>query len=240
MLLVSGAVVGFIVNELLGRGLGAAIRHRAVGDPLIVHVEEDPSIIWAGAPPWVGAAYLLPPEADLSDPPPSHCPDWYTWARARGGVDQTQTQVRVTLTARKDLMVVVDGLRVRVHRRQDVPPWRSMVCGVAGADLAPRRAEIRLSDFEPPVVYWLDHNGDSVTTVQFSLAEDDVEMLHIWAYSADTEWVEWTAELLVLVDGKRRMVPIGDPAKPFVTSGGDGTASQHMRLSGGDEWNPPL
>jgi len=59
-LLVSGAVVGFVVNELLGRGLGAVLRRRAVGGPLIVHVEEDPSIIWAGAPPWVGAGFPYP------------------------------------------------------------------------------------------------------------------------------------------------------------------------------------
>lgn len=238
--LVAGAVIGFVVSEFLGRGLGAVIRRRATSDPLIIHVEEDPSMIWAGAPPWVGASYLLPPEADLAEPPPSNCPDWFKWARARGGIDQDLTQLRVTLTARKDLVVVVDGLRVRVQVRKVVPPWRSVVCGVGGADLSPRRAEIRLSDFDPPVVSWLDNEGEHVSSMQLSLAENDVEMLHIWAYSSGTEWVEWTAELLALVDGKRQVIPIGNRAKPFVTSGADGAASYHMRVSGGSEWGPPL
>lgn len=44
-LLLAGAVVGFIVNELLGRGLRSALRRRARRDPLIVHVETDPSVI---------------------------------------------------------------------------------------------------------------------------------------------------------------------------------------------------
>jgi len=110
-LLVVGAVIGFAVNELLGRGVRSLDRRRAQRDPLVVHVEKDPSIIWAGAPPWVGATFLIPADADLSDPPPAHCPDWGAWAHAHGGVDSTQTEVRVTLTAKESLLVVVDGCR---------------------------------------------------------------------------------------------------------------------------------
>jgi hypothetical protein len=237
---VVGAVIGFIVNEVMGRGLGAVLRRRAIRNPLMVHIEEDTSMIWAGSPPWVGAAYLLPLDADLVDPPPSNCPDWFQWARARGGIDQDLTQLRLTLTARKDLVVVVDGLRVRVHARRPAPAWRSVVCGTGGADLTPRRAEVRLSDFDPPVVYWLDDEGESVDSMQFSLAADDVEMLHIWAYSSEDECVEWTAELLAIVDGQRKVIPFGSATKPFVTSGSSGASSSHMRVSGGGEWSPPI
>lgn len=235
---VIGAVIGFVTNEALGRGVRALDRRRAVRGPLIVHVETDPSIIWAGAPPWIGAELLVPPDANVSAPP-SHCPDWRRWARALGGVDGNATQLRLTVTARRDILVVVDGLRVRVHRRSPVPAWRSITCGVGGADITPRRAEIHLSDFNPPTVAWVDDGGDPVASPTFSLSGSDAEMLYIWALVGD-EWVEWTAELLVLVDGQRKVVEISDRGQPFKTSGSAGAASHHMWVSGGDQWDPPL
>lgn len=61
-LVILGAVIGFAVNEMLGRGVRAIERRHARQDPLVVHVETDPSIIWAGMPPWIGAGFLVPPE----------------------------------------------------------------------------------------------------------------------------------------------------------------------------------
>jgi hypothetical protein len=190
----------------------------------------------AGMPPWIGAGFLVPPDADLSSPPVC-CPDWRNWAQERGGVDEALTQVRVTLTARTDLRVVVDGLRVHVRSRQGVPAWRAITCPVGGADISPRRAEIRLSDFDPPTVTWLDDGGDPVPAPTFSLGAGEVEMLHLWAYVGD-EWVEWTAELLALVDGDRRHVEITDGARPFITAGSAGTASQHAWYSWERRWDP--
>jgi hypothetical protein len=73
----------------------------------------------------------------------------------------------------------------------------------------------------------------------FSLAADEAEMLHLWAYVGD-EWVEWDAELLVLVDGERRVVSVTDGGKPFVTSGATGAASRHMWVSATEGWQPPI
>jgi hypothetical protein len=232
-----GAVIGFVINEVLARGVRNLDRRRARGDPLIVHVETDPSVIWAGMPPWIGAGFLVPPDADVSSPP-VHCPEWRTWVQARGGVDEASTQLRVTLTARTDLLVVVDGLRVRVWKRQPVPPWRAISCAVGGADISPRRAEIQLSGFDPPTFSWYDPD-DPIQAPTFSLSASEAEMLHVWAHVAD-EWVEWTAELLVLVEGHRRTVEISDKGRPFVTSGAAGAASRHIWASGGDRWEPPL
>ena len=97
--------------------------------------------------------------------------------------------------------------------------------------------EIRLSDFDPPTVTWLDDGGDPVPAPTFSLGAGEVEMLHLWAYVGD-EWVEWTAELLVLVDGDRRHVEITDGARPFITAGSAGTASQHAWYSWERRWDP--
>lgn len=237
-LVLLGAVIGFVVNEALGRGVRSIDRRRARRDPLVVHVETDPSIIWAGMPPWIGAGFLMPLDASVSSPPP-HCPEWRNWAKAQGGVDEALTQLRITLTARQDLVVVVDGLRIRVKKRQPVPPWRAITCGVGGADVTPRRAEIQLSGFDPPTFSWIDEGGDPAAAPTFSLSGSEAEMLHIWAYVGD-EWVEWTAELLVVVDGHRQIVEISDNGQPFVTSGSAGAASQHMWISGGNHWDPPL
>ncbi len=216
-LVLLGAVIGFAVNEALGRGVRALERRQARRDPLVVHVETDPSVIWAGIPPWIGAGFLVPPEADVSSPP-GHCPEWRNWARSLGGVDEALTQLRITLTGRKDLLVVVDGLRVRVHARKAVPPWRLITCGVGGADVTLRRAEVQLTGFDPPTFSWLDEGGEVIAAPTFSLSGSEAEMLHIWAYAED-EWVEWTGELLVLVDGHRQVIEVNDGGHPFVTAG---------------------
>jgi hypothetical protein len=236
--LLVGATLGFFVKEGLGRGVRSLDRRRATRDPLLVHVESDPSIIWAGMPPWIGAAFLVPPEADLTSPP-SDCRDWHAWAHARGAVDADESHHRVTLIARRDVLVVVDGLRVRVHRREQSPGWRSIICGVGGAGVSPRHARIELSGFDPPMTYWIDEDGDQIAPPRFSLSATEVEMLHISANVGD-EWVEWTIELLVLVDGQRKVIEISDGGRPFVIAGAAAATGHHMWVSGGSSWDPPL
>jgi hypothetical protein len=238
-LLFLAAIIGFITKELLGRGVRRSLRWRSRKAPLVTHVETDPSIVWAGMPPWIGAGFLVPTDADTSSPP-AHCLAWRTWALAKGGVDEGMTQVRVTLTARESLLVVVDGVRVKVHHRMPSPPWRSIVCGVGGADITPRRGEIDLSLFDPPGVQWLDESGDTIGMPTFSLTATEADVLHLWAQVAEDEWVEWSAELLVLVYGERQLVPITDAGKPFITAGGGNASSQHMAISGVGEWSPPI
>lgn len=239
-LVLVGAVVGFMVNELLGRGVRRLERGHARRDPLIVHVETDPSIIWVDMPPWVGAGFLVPPGADL-DAPPAHCPDWRSWVRQRGGIDEAQTQLRVTLVARKDLVVVVDGVRVRVHKRTAAPPWLAIQCMVGGASVTPRRGEIDFTLFDPPLVDWLDESGDRIPAPTYSLSDSDVEVVHLWANVGESELVEWTAELLLLVDGQRLVVTIADGGRPFVTAGAGNAISSHSRASGSASgWQPPI
>lgn len=156
-----------------------------------------------------------------------------------GGVDERSTQVRLTLTARQDLLVVVDAVRVKVHARRPVPPWRAITCAVGGADITPRRGDINLSFFDPPPVDWVDADGEPTNMPTFSLTAGEAEILHLWA-NVEEEWVEWSGELLVMVDGQRQVVEIADNGRPFVTTGSAGASSHHMRVSGGDEWSPPL
>jgi hypothetical protein len=205
--------------------------------PLIVHVETDPAIIWAGAPPWVGAGFLVPTDADVSMPPTQHCPEWRTWIRNLGGVDEAMTQVRVTLSANEDLNVVVDGLRARVHSRKPVPRWRHVICAVGGADITPKRAEIALDDYAQPIIRWVNEGGEALPTPTFTLSGSESEMIHVWARSR-SEWIEWTAELLLIIDGQRQIIPISDNGDPFITTAAEGAASQHIWAGG--SWEPHL
>jgi hypothetical protein len=43
-----------------------------------------------------------------------------------------------------------------------------------------------------------------------------------------------------LVDGERQTVEITDNGQRFVTSGSTNATSRHMRVSGGNAWQPPL
>jgi hypothetical protein len=235
--LILGALIGAVVTRAVDWGFQRNRRLRAMKSPLVVHVETDPAIIWAGAPPWVGAGFLVPPNADVSLPPTQHCPGWRTWIRNLGGVDESITQVRVTLSAKEDLNVVVDGLRAHVHSRKPVPPWRHVICAVGGADITPKRAEIALDDFAQPVIQWLNEGCEAVSAPTFSLSGSESEMLQFWARSR-SEWIEWTAELFLIVDGQRKVIPIDDTGDRFITTGAEGATSQHMWAAG--SWQPPL
>ncbi len=231
--IVLGAIAGAAVDRLIA----VAQRSRNRRNPLYVHIETDPSIIWAGYPPWIGAGYLVPPSAHIGAAPSDHCPDWRNWIQSMGGVDALLTYVKLTLTARSDVTVVVDALRPRIAERRAVPAWRHLQCAVGGASITPRRAEVRFGDFAQPVFSWVDQSGDHVSAPSFSLSGSDVEELHLWAWS-DREWISWTADLLLLVDGKRRVIAISDNGRPFVTTGVEGAVSTHSWSSGA--WTPPL
>jgi hypothetical protein len=154
-------------------------------------------------------------------------------------VDEGHTEVRVTLIARRNLTVVVDGVRVHVKERRSPPQWPAITCAVGGASISPRRAEIRLDGFAQPTVAWVgegDQHGQPPPT--FSISESEAEMIHLWAY-AESAWVEWTAELLVLVDGQRRIIEISDSGNPFITVGSP-KAAHHVWLSGSDKWEPAI
>lgn len=80
-------------------------------DPLFVHIERDPALIWAGSPPWVGTSVWLPDH--VTDQPPPGCLNWSSWARRRAGHDADLTFLEVTLQARKDMSLVISTPLVR-------------------------------------------------------------------------------------------------------------------------------
>jgi hypothetical protein len=230
---VLGAIVGWAVNQFL-----PGLWRRISRQPLIhVYVETDPAIIWAGAPPWVGASYLVPDARGLGSPPSNFCPDWYTWLRERGAVAGGMTEAEITLTAGTDLTIAIDGIRAKVVRRGTPPSWVHLLCAVGGADITPRHIRIELDTFDPPTTSFIDEEGQPAKWPRLSLTKGELEKLHVMA-EARAEDVEWTAELLTIVNGKRRNFTIDDKGKPFRTCATEGLPTYGWYGVSG--WEPPL
>ena len=229
-----GAVVGAIAGGLAAHFLPGLLRFASRRGPLDVHVEDDPAIIWAGAPPWIGAMYVIPP-GELPTPPGTFCPEWWSWARSIGGVDANETHLRVSLVGATDLTVVVDGLRARVHDASE-PTGQVAVCAAGGADITSRHFQIRLDHYDPPSTAFVDQDGRYIPMPAFKLAKGEVEMLHVVAY-AEYARVEWTGELLAVVNGKRQIIPLRpSTGGHFITSATEGLeARSHI----GDGWSDP-
>lgn len=228
-----GAIFGWAANQFL-----PSLWRQITRQPMIqVFVEANPAIIWAGAPPWVGASYVLPDVAGLGVPPSNLCTDWYAWLRGRGAVPGGMTEAEITLTAGTELTVVVDGVRAKVVRRGQPPAWTHLICGVGGADITPRHLRIELDGFDTPTTSFVNQDGQSVRWPRLSLSKGEAEKLYMVAKTRSYD-VEWTAEVLAIVNGKRRIFTIDNNGKPFRTCGTEGLPTHVWYGSG--EWEPPL
>lgn len=227
-----GAVLGWAANHFLP-GLWRQLTRRP---PLHVFVETNPALIWAGSPPWVSTSYVVPDPRNLGAPPSNFCPDWHDWLRDAGAVPGPSTEAEITLTASGDLTVVVDGFRTRIVRQGDLPPWTHLQCLAGGADIIPRHVRIDLEAFSPPTASFVDSGGSPIAAPKLSLSKGEAEKIYLIAEARYTD-VEWTGELLVIVDGKRRVLTIDDNGKPFRTCGTEGLRTHRWV---GTEWEPPL
>jgi hypothetical protein len=227
-----GAVFGWAANQFLP----GIYRHITRQPAIHVFVETDPAIIWAGAPSWVGASYLVADTAGLRAPPSNFCPDWYGWLRDRGAIPGGMTEAEITLTAGTDLTILLDGIRAKVVRRGRPPDWINLRCAVAGADITPRHISIDLDTFDPLTTSFVDESGGLMKTPRLTLSRGEAEKFYVMA-QAPADDVEWTAELLAIVNGKRRIFAIDDNGKPFRTCATEGLPTHEWY---GTEWQPPL
>jgi len=236
-------LLGGLIGFLIGAPLGALFRpplarlekaaRRVWRQPAVkVHVERDPTIIWADAPDWVGFSLYFRHPLTLPAAPAQR-DSWLAWGRQVGGVDAYMTMLSVTLQADAPTSVVIEELRV-LHSARPVTDGLVLIRGVGGADLTPRRVHVELDSPDGPGVAFHGPGGAREPAPKFVLGPGDIERFHIWA-EARTGWHEWTVDLLLLVDGRREVVTIDDFGGPFVTVGGDGLP-QRMNLAGTSEW----
>jgi hypothetical protein len=194
-------------------GISAGVTH---APELFVHIETDPTLVYAGAPEAVGASFVMPDDSVVSmPPPPGSCRQWRTWLWPEGAYDGGTTDVRVALRGNSDTTVLIAGLLIHLVERTD-PVGHAVQCPVGGVGIMTRSLRADL-DLEPCVVSYRDHRGNVAKPFAFTLSRGEVEVFHITAATADR--CQWTAELHMIVNGERRTAYLDDDGEPFRTSG---------------------
>jgi hypothetical protein len=205
-----GTILGLVVERYrlpLWRMLGRS-------PDLNAHVED------LGFPPWIGCRFLVPASCAMSTPP-ERCVDWWKWARSLGGIDGDVTHLRVTLTGlHDDLTIVVDGIQARVESDRQIrsESWKHLVCPAGGADVVPRHLEIQFENFDSPTSRWVDPFAESSRPAAFTLKRGEVERIDVIARAVAKD-VSWTADLVLLVNGKRRLLPLSKKGEHWRTIG---------------------
>jgi hypothetical protein len=219
-----GALITLVITALtypLAGRLERVSRRLWHVKPFDVHTETNPSIIWAGYPPWVGATVWLP--IIPSEPPPLACPDWHAWARQRAGFDGELSVLKVTIQARKDVSILIEGVNVR----QNEPKKPEQIGGYilrcpapGGASIAPHRIEASLDwGGGTGTSTWLDQSGQPIQPKQLTLSSGEFEQFQIWV-TTEEGWHEWWLELILLSEGRNMVFPIcAQDNRPFITVG---------------------
>lgn len=210
------------VIEPINRGLARVGRRTARDRGLAVHVETDPSVIWAGTPDWVAFQYFFP-TTELPTPPPPNPRKWRAWAVAEGGLDLWESVVRLTIVGTAPVTVLLETPDVMVTRTP-LPPGRKVLHPVGGAEISPRAYRVDLDIFgEQSPDISLVEEGDSVrqAPLSFSLERNAVEQILLRVQSQQQGLYSWRARLPILIDGKRKYVDIDDGGVPFLLAGGD-------------------
>lgn len=196
--------------------------------PISVHIERDPSIVWAGFPNWIGYSVWLP---ELPEKAPDHPLDWSAWAKSLGGTDASMTVLKVTITSRELSTVVIDPPRVRFEALPNGTPPKGIVatCRVGGAAVEPRRIQVNLG-FGGAM--WINADGEPIESVSVTLESGEVEQFYLFTTAEEGRY-RWHLDLPIIVDGKRELIRIDDDGSPFVTYGLSGFDEL---LWDGEEW----
>ncbi|MFE9426203.1 hypothetical protein ACFYNO_24965 [Kitasatospora sp. NPDC006697] len=234
ILLFAGALLGWLMTAFLyplARPAEALSRRVWKIRPVDAWVEQDPSNIWAGTPPWVGASYWFP--GLIATAPPELATEWWGWARERSGQDAGQTTLKVTVQARDGISLIIEGVKLHVRAHRPVPEGGVVArARVGGASMNPRRIEINLDWNGVGSMSWLDRDEHLAGPPSFTLAPGEIEQFHVWAQTREG-YHEWELELLMVIDGHRHSQMINDGGKPFVTIG---TTGQRVLAWNGSTW----
>ncbi|MFE2827327.1 hypothetical protein [Streptomyces sp. NPDC059271] len=209
-----------------------AISRRFYGfEPISLHVERDPSVVWAGYPNWISAAVWLP--SLPATEPPEHPTEWHEWARSVGGSDALVTYLRVTITCRESSSVVVNPPRIRCDSLPvgDPPKGVIAVSPTGGASVTPRRIQVNL---DMGIARWIDDNGDPMEALSVALEPGESEQFFIFA-DASCGRYEWHMDLPLIVDGKGHVMRIDDDGSRFLMHGGEGLV-EHFWVD--EAWKP--
>lgn len=202
-------VVG-VTGGAIGWGAKALNDRRKLRKPLKVSTDEDPRVIYLNDPPWVSFPQFVPEDSASISAPPSDALAWGEWARDLGGMSAGYAELQVTLSSRVSAAVVVEGLRVQVVDTCPIPPGTVVHQPVGGPDLIRRGFEVKLGDFVSHVQAVEAGSGEPTSNYSFSLAASETARLSIRVRPECRDVIyTWRAELVMSVNGKRGIQPVG-------------------------------
>lgn len=155
---------------------------------------------------------VFPRASDITGNPGKGCSTFHPWARQLGAVDVGETRVRVLAQGRRDVPIVISGLRAHIVKRGPPQSGTEVVCPSA-ATLESRPMAIDL-DAPVPVARRAGPSPD----FGFTLAKGETEVFDITATTSRSN-VTWSITLDLLVDGDPQEVDLLPPDRsPFRTT----------------------
>lgn len=121
------------------------------------------------------------------------------------------------MTAWEKLDVIVDAVTITC-REIPIPDGIVVMAMVGGASIEQRRLNVELASFGARAEYVAV--TDDSTNFSFKLASGDTAKIYLsvtaapWSNDQERAY-EWTADLHLLVNNKRKTITIGDNGKPF-------------------------
>lgn len=243
---VATAALGFVVPQVLG-----AIKTNVAPPPALhAQVIADVARFRSSAPhvpefviPRPLAQIGRPPDAGDIDPQfPQQlamraAPLRYAWAHQQGGVDATETLLRISISGSSASATDLQQLRVRLVHCQ--PPLKGQLVTYLGlgSGIGARYFSIDL-DRNAPVAEYVDAKGTMKREQPFPLrvTDSDQEVFDVSAgiTRRDCQWtllLDWTA------GARHGTTVIDDHGKPFRTTSG-GTADGAIAGVTSVTWNP--
>ncbi|MFC8094172.1 helix-turn-helix domain-containing protein [Streptomyces sp. NPDC057301] len=173
--------------------------------------------------------YLIDrPPTDIGPPPVEQ--DAPAWIGANKAVTAGEQLVTLTVQGTGKETVVIDGLDVRVARKDTPLAWNDYVMGVGcGGNVPTRPFTVALDAARPVVVA-----GAGQRDFSFKVSESDPEVFKITA-DASAYDVTWYLELTWSSGGRKGTLVVDDNGRPFRTSGNNGRPAYEFPL-GGEKW----
>ncbi|MGW6735025.1 helix-turn-helix domain-containing protein [Streptomyces sp. NPDC055013] len=173
--------------------------------------------------------YLIDrPATDIGPPPVEQ--DAPAWVGANKAVTAGEQLVTLTVQGTGKETVVIEGLEVRVVRKDTPLAWNDYVMGVGcGGGVPTRPFTVALDAARPVVVAGADQRDFS-----YKVSESDPEVFKITA-DASAYDVTWYLELTWSSGGRNGTLVVDDNGKPFRTSGNNGRPAYEFPL-GGEKW----
>lgn len=144
--------------------------------------------------------------------PQNGCADFWSWARARGGVDEGQTTMQLTVTNSGSNTVLITGMRAQITSREPVSNVVETECRTQG------KAKVYAVhiDLDKPQPYGLyDKNGKSLPP-EFTVAAGDLETFLVTARIGHGA-AHWNLAVDLVEGGHERSIVVDDDGKPFTT-----------------------